>query len=359
MAFQFPRQLIGLALLLIVIVGLLRADWRIWVPALAAAFFAHRLSAAIGLLALTGTTLARLRHRAGIALAAAACVAAAVASLTIPGVLRLADWARWRGALHTTPRFPQSAVIDWLDPARVGLAWRVELHAAYAALVVGAIGTAVLAARAKRSRGAVIVAIGCCVAAFPFFVVNAESAGYRLILGALAVAPLVGALAVDGQVRARYTGGTMAIGAVVVALRVPAPLAFDPPHARYAAVVNAALRAVHDLKPGLVIAHKGLAELFTFTSGIPAMSWEPESDIDPSTIWRLATNVDAWEIIDVLETRATPAPVALPYTRALVREDVWRRFRDEAIDAPNNTRARAWSDVNPSRQRPAFLRRKR
>jgi len=358
LAFQFPRQWIGFALLVWCLYGLHHGDWRIWAPTLIAAFFAHRLAAAVGLAALATAGVARFRDRRTIWLGLAALALLAVASTVIPGVLNVRDWERLADTFQATPQWPPAAIIAWLRRDLVPEAWAVELHAAYLILAVGAGATTVRLVRVRpRPWFAWGISVAAFAAACPFFVVDGESAGYRLILVALGASPLIAAILLGNASppTAATVGGALIAGSLSCAALVPPPTAYDPPYARYAAIADAAVALWDSDAPELIIAHKGLAELTTFRTGIPAMSWEPEPTLDPTRTWRIASDIDAWEITDVLGDRADPQPKRLPGVHAWVREDVWRAFRNAAPDDPNQLRTRAWSAANPSRPRPAFL----
>jgi hypothetical protein len=355
--FQFPRESLGLALFVWVLIGLIDERPSLWVPALAATVITHRLFAVLGLAAAIFVLIRRYRRTTAnwVALSSVLIILGIIAASMVPGILRPADAARLSGLLTPHAALPPAAVVSWLGPISVGSAWSLELYAAYAVIVISAV---VLSARAINNsmvRPGLFIAIGLLVMAFPFFVVNAESAGYRLILAVSCLAPLAGALAI-GRPRSgeRWIVAGVAAAACGVATAATPMQRFDPPYARYAALSDAITRA-WERPPALLIAHKGLAELTTFRTGVPAMSWEPEATLDSTAVWRIVTDIDAWEITDALGDGVRPQPIRLPGTHALVREDVWRAFRRVASDDPNGLKTRAWSPVNPSRVRPAFL----
>lgn len=113
----------------------------------------------------------------------------------------------------------------------------------------------------------------------------------------------------------------------------------------------------------MLIAHRGLDFYYTYRLKRDAFHFDPEPDWDPHGIWRVSLRVTPEELVFYAPAACLWGDTAMQIrgtSLLLVREDCWERFR-AAISSYQNPDLyqQVWQDAeNPSRQRPAFLRKK-
>jgi hypothetical protein len=130
----------------------------------------------------------------------------------------------------------------------------------------------------------------------------------------------------------------------------------SPPYNEYAQVTSRATTYFKKEKPELIIAHRSLAEYFTFTTGIDAMPWIPEYDIPTGDLWRIVTNVERALLTNYIEESNQSYVVSLSKGYFLIQEGHWQSIIQklqknkeiELLKIINSWR-------NPSKKRPYFL----
>jgi hypothetical protein len=146
------------------------------------------------------------------------------------------------------------------------------------------------------------------------------------------------------------------------------PKKHDPDYAFYATLTRAVQSNIpKETKPELFIVHNALAEYLTFTMGVDALPWQPEYDIAPEKLWRIAGNVTMPELAYFAKKDSIFAEIyRLPGRYALLKEQDWQRIKNNAqkdtiLDSEEKMdfliRAESWS--NPYKIRPKFLLRKK
>ncbi|MEM9895130.1 MAG: hypothetical protein AAF789_02060 [Bacteroidota bacterium] len=130
----------------------------------------------------------------------------------------------------------------------------------------------------------------------------------------------------------------------------------DPSYATYS-IITDKIERLEDLKPELIIAHKALAEYYTFQTGKDALPWIPEYDLAKEKLWRISHGISEKTLKfyskDSLEVDRLIHCVIPDYL--LVREDVWSACMNtiKADDPELYESLRTWK--NPDSIRPDYM----
>jgi hypothetical protein len=144
------------------------------------------------------------------------------------------------------------------------------------------------------------------------------------------------------------------------------PKKHDPDYGFYATLTRSVqANLTKSITPELFIVHNALAEYFTFTTGFDALPWQPEYEIAPDKLWRIAGNVTVPELEYFAKKDSFFTEIfRLPGRYALLHEQDWQRIKQNArkdmqLDMEEKAdflkRMEAWE--NPFRVRPGFLKR--
>lgn len=114
----------------------------------------------------------------------------------------------------------------------------------------------------------------------------------------------------------------------------------------------------------MLITTKGFNYFYTFTTGRPAFSFEPEDHWDPTQVWRVVRQL-SWEEITGLAPKTCknqvialddPGCAPLPSPMFLVREDCYRQIRRNAREQNGPAALILFNDViHPNKKRSLFL----
>lgn len=348
-AAQFPKNLLGLNGLLLLLYAFLVPGRGPKVAALALAFVSHRMTAGLSMLFLLFRQFSWRRLLALLGLAGIGLLAAWL----LPGMLRIADLARFSGAFSAQPQLAAYSFIQLMEPARMHLLWMAELGLAcvfFASMLLHLF-------RERPRPWHLAFALLLLVLIFPFFKIDENGIGYRFFLTFAVLAPLCFACIPHVLPQPFFY---LAAG-LALALTLPAQAAYDPPtfdpdYAQYAHISQKTARILSERKPELLIAHKGLAELMTFQTGIDVLPWQPEYTVDSARLWRIGHGVQAMEYRYFLGKSDQDRMHELALEYHLLPETVWQRFVKavrQAGDADLLKRIESWQ--NPHEMRPGFL----
>lgn len=348
-AAQFPKNLLGMnALLLLLGFSLRRAAWP-KALALLLAFWSHRMTAGLSLIFWVARRLTWQRMLGVLALGG---VGIAVA-LLVPGLLRPADLERFSGAFRAVPQLQGWAFIQLLEPERMHLSWMLEIGIAFFFL-----GYWLLIWFTDRPTqfGLAFFAL-VVVLVFPFFRMEVQGMGYRFFLSFMLLAPLVFALIPHILHKLFF----YLVAAVFLALSIWGraayqPEVFDPGYAHYSSLAEKIEQELAEKDPELLIAHKGFAEIITFQTGIDALPWQPEYEVDSLRLWRIASDIMPMEMRYLLSRNDQKQVIALGIDCLALPEIVWQRFIAAAEkDGDEDLLERINSWRNPHEERPAYL----
>lgn len=362
-AAQFPKNLLGMSLLMAFGSALFTrpgaeaaslSKFGLRLITFVLAFLSHRMTGALAmlLLAFRSLTWKRLFWAIG------ATAAGLLLGFILPGLLHLSDFERLGSAFSPEPGLAPMRFTAALSEGAVPWIWHVEMWAGLSLFLWEGISLWLT----RREAGSEFrFRLGwwllCALLILPFWEMEYGEMGFRLYLAFLLMAPLLVAP------RLRFAPGlNAALGALLLLIAALIwrdagyrPQQHDPPYARYARVSKAAGKVL-PVEAELLIAHKGLAEYFTFTEGTDALPWQPEYAIDSTRTWRIVANLDAMELhfFETPEERARTQRLLLTYH--LLREDDWQRvlsrMREEG-DQGLLDQILTWE--NPHETRPDFL----
>lgn len=129
---------------------------------------------------------------------------------------------------------------------------------------------------------------------------------------------------------------------------------YDPPYGIYKHISEEVIRL--KLESELIIVHKAFAEYFTFYTGVDALPWLPEYNIEKAKLWRIGTGLSL-KSIDYFSGNNYDSTLVykLSPNYFLIREDLWQaiqlNLQKEDIELYN--KLRSWK--NPYEIRPSYL----
>ncbi len=386
---QYPKNLLGLVLLLAFIGSLPQMATnqkpvRFILPAilLIVNYFGHRMTFGLAVVYLVAWWLfstktdfwRRVFSRKNIVIGGLAIALFAVAGGLFPGLLHVSDLGRLAGGGQWWPQFAPWSFISQFGRERLSWWWLMEI-VVVTGLFLLALAEVLLQPRLATQTAQYYALLSlCALLLFPFLEWSFTAAAYRffLVFGLL-VPVLVGLRRPGEELPLRrsgarrygaYVAGALLIVAALFSWKSYAPAKQDPNYALFARVTG---RAAERLglpacgnTPELVIAHNGLAEFFTFTTGVDAMPWLPEYAIDSARLWRIAAGMHLPTVRYFAGADQATRVQPLSSNYCLLPESVWQHALFQArIEDDSMYVAAATSWLNPSRQRPGWLLRKK
>lgn len=188
---------------------------------------------------------------------------------------------------------------------------------------------------------------------FPFYTFDLLGPAYRFFLAAMILSSIFIPVLLNNTKRSYFiTIVFLAVSAF--SYKSYAPEALDPPYMKYERVVENSMKHINN-NVELVIAHKALAEFFTFNTGIDALPWKAEAEVDKSKIRRLAYGVTEKDLKFYLKgVDSLFYKISSEYI--FVDETIWQKFVEE-VEASDDeylkSIVKSWE--NPYKQRPQYL----
>lgn len=352
---QFPKNLLGLALLLFLQDGLMRRNWITAVLLLIACFFAHRLSAGLGLFLFIAHLLFRgMRLPKWMLIGTLGLIVAG--SFLLPGIFHFSDLERFQGSLAWDFQ-PLEMIYGWESEA-LSYWWGAEVWILYiTGLCLFAFTVPRMIYKWNPGEGPdwryVFVLFFLVI---PIWEVQPGSMGYRFFLSfLLLMVPAVSMVMVrfPGWLTVSLT--VLLLGASTMSWQFYRVKQYDPPYETFKRLSQKIEAHPEAGKASLIIAHKGLAEVIIYQTDLDALNWVPEYKIAPQKVWRVVTEVQPMDFNEYL------SPDERQYTKlspnhTLIREDHWNAFLSAAREANDKkVLAKVKRGLNPDKVRPAFL----
>jgi hypothetical protein len=274
----------------------------------------------------------------------------------------------------TIPNFVPVSFMQNFGTFKLSAAWIAEV---FLASILPLITGALLLCRNRFSflrlgREYYILIIIGLTGLFPFFRFSLTGLSYRLFYVTLLIFPLICIpyihLGVRKILRFRSEEGALRRDAVLILFFVALlasslytgrsynPELHDPPYAFYEELAAEVVTSLADVDCELIIAHKALAEMITYTFEVDALPWAPEEYFPRALVWRITAGILKDEVAMYLSPELAElyfVPLSRDY--ALMREDHWESFMDSIANEPVMLEAvRTWR--NPLEQRPAYMR---
>lgn len=362
---QYPKNLLGLVLFLLFAAYIplftkkatTKKDWIVCLSLLLLNIVGHRMTAVLSVCFLGLSLVLTKAHWKWIVGLGLGFVALLGIGLVLPGVLSVADWSRFAGFLTVHPQWAPYSFWQSFGWEKLSLLWWMEV------MSLGVLGGAQLAwgiIHIQKTEHRIVLGwgvLGMCLI-FPFFKWSLDGIGYRFFLAFVLLSPIGLWLWVDAYLKQRWPKWLWGIVIAFILLSGASMNSYrsalhDPPYKLYQVLTKRTFNYVSKEKLELVIAHKSLAEYFTFYSGVDALPWIPEYDIEKEKLWRIATDVN----INALKYYLPDGEVyGISPAYVLIREHDWQQYlhllkeegRKEELSHINTWR-------NPHRIRPFYL----
>ena len=101
---------------------------------------------------------------------------------------------------------------------------------------------------------------------------------------------------------------------------------FDPPYKFYEKISQKTESFLKDKKVSLLVAHKPLAEMMDYTISREVLPWNPEDYFDKRTTWRIAHEIEIWEIRSVFQEVTDDNVYQLSPRYIVINENIWDKF---------------------------------
>ena len=272
-----------------------------------------------------------------------------------------------------SPIFVPASFIQNFGAFRLSAAWIVEV---FLASTLPLITAAMLLSKRRFSflrlgrEYYILILIGL-TGLFPFFRFSLTGLSYRLFYGTLLIFPLLCipyiCFGVQKILRLRPEERAFGQEAILVLLFLALlasslytgksynPELHDPPYAFYEELAEESIASLADIDYELIIAHKALAPVITYTFEVDALPWAPEEYFPRERVWRITAGILQDEVAMYLSPELAEQ-YFLPLSRdyALMREDHWEAFMRSIANEPVMLEAvSTWR--NPQEQRPAYM----
>jgi len=216
----------------------------------------------------------------------------------------------------------------------------------------------VYAVRTKERSQLPILLLILALLIFPFFEWSLEGPSLRFFLMFILLCPLL-LIFLLKSVRTNYVLESLSIVLVLASffsIKSYDPGKHDPPYRLYDTVSRQMLSKVNADSAELIIAHKSLAEYIVYSTGIDAMSWVPEYEIEKTRLWRVAHGVKDIQFNYYLDPADLDFVYRLTPSYSLVREDCWEKFMERVGKDGDEELLRELTNWrNPGKVRPKFL----
>lgn len=279
----------------------------------------------------------------------------------LPGTLHIYDVQRFAGSFQKTFIPSPAAFADIFEKDKIHPLLYINIWILYSLAIMIFLFALISFLRKKKTDPYVLsMSILLALLLFPYFTVNGSSIGYRFLLSALSIAPV----AVPGipipRIKLIFPVILIYSIAGIFYVHGDNSARYAPPYGLYTKIVSRIETEIHDKDVQLIIAHRPLAEMIDYYLRKDALAWKPESRFDKTKTWRIAWGIENWEIERVTPKSIAPAPKIISPQYIIVREDRWNVFI-QTINKRENPDLfyRAFSEQNPSKERPLFITRGR
>ncbi|MEA3266785.1 MAG: hypothetical protein U9P42_07570 [Candidatus Fermentibacteria bacterium] len=276
--------------------------------------------------------------------------------------------------LSHTPIFVSVSFMQAFGSEKLTTAWTIEI---FLACVIPVITGSLLLCRKRFNflrpgREYYILIIISLAGLFPFFKFSLTGLSYRLLYATLLIYPVlcvpyikhgihkIMEFTTERKRRKNESVIILLFGLLLISSfytgRSYNPEVHDPPYGFYRELAEESVTALADIEFELIIAHKALAEIITYTYEVDALPWAPEDYFPRERVWRITAGILRDEVAMYLSPElADEYFFSLSRDYALMREDHWEAFLESIANEPVMLDAvHTWR--NPMEQRPAYMR---
>ncbi len=390
-ASQYPKNLLGFACFLLLALSIPThknpksqnriAKYTVFLFILLLNYFGHRMTFILSIsLVFIHFVLQKVAPKVIFSLILSFLVLVGLGTL-FPGLLGFADFERFEGILTTTPQFaPYSfwqSFGGMMDNGRISTAWKWEIvcisiafffNIAYGFYSLHKPSENKTPARNSEFFGFSLTII-CALLIFPFFAWSLDGIAYRAFLVFMLIVPIAFFLNLHSLLAKKYClsykkATTSIVWSLTFLLLAISPLnvsgynyqKHDPPYSLYSKISERVIAQMRNKELELLICHKSLAEYFTFTTGIDALPWLPEYEIEKKKLWRIASDVPERKIQQYVSESNQQSIKKLSVGYHLIREDIWQIFLKELQENGElETLHQLETWKNPNKIRPPYL----
>jgi MFS family permease len=346
-AAHYPKNLLGIVILLITILLVNRPVWPILL--LGIGFFGHRLTALLGIGYVLVFYILKYGNWKYLLYGTAGVILIALLGIMLPGLFSIYDLERFNNLLQAKPQLAPLSLISTLQTAELRFWWKFEILFSLMFVLFGVI----FLIRKKDGNRHTVALLGIAlILIFPFLQWSVEGLAFRLVQVFVLLSPLLLASVNLPKTRFWWVVSSGLLACAFFSWRSYNPPQHDPPYALYQAVSQRTLKHLPKATE-LVIAHKSLAEFFTFTTGIDALPWLPEYTVNKGKLWRISSGFEATELTYRSQSNQVYR-LGLGY--ALLPEEAWQKCFTKWQESGNPEllkRASSWK--NPHQIRPGYL----
>lgn len=351
---QWPKNLLGVILLMLLLLALWKNNWKWIIVLLIIGFFGHRMTALLGV-GVVGFIVIHKRISAKVWIGLFLLLGISLtAGLILPGILNIKDIGRLSHLITFTPQFPIDSFNRIFGTEKISILWHIELWITLLVACLAAFKNLKKESAGISREATLTLLILLVILWFPFYYWDTGSAAYRFFHVGILLISLFLIFIIPKEVKAiNYSALFILLIAACFSWKAYAPAKQDPPYDLYKLITEKTQEHISPTdKPELIIAHKSLAEFYSFTTKTDAMSWRPDYDIEPAKLWRIAV----LPYPQLYEFYTKQKPVRLASSYYFIRETQWQQFisavkEHESADVLNEHLT--WK--NPNDVRPAFL----
>jgi len=354
---QWPKNLLGVILLMTLLFALWKNNWKWVVFFLIVGFFGHRMTAVLGLGIIIFTAFRKhISVKVWIGLFVLLCITL-LSIQFIPGLLNLKDIQRLNHLVSFSLQFPVNSFNQLFGIEKISIAWQIEIWITFIVACL-AIVRLFFNSTASTREAIISLLILFTLLWLPFYYWEVGNAAYRFFHVGILLTPLflIFLTPTERGVYIKYL-----IPVIIVASffswKSYNPAQHDPNYALYKLVTTKTLEQIQQSKnkPELIIAHKSLAEFYSFSTKTDAMPWIPDYTVASNKLWRIAV----LPYSKLFEHYTKQKPLHLTNNYYFVQETQWQQFVTQLKTNENESLVSehlTWQ--NPNEIRPVFLRKK-
>lgn len=353
MASQFPKNLLGLVLLNFFLLFWLKdKKWAI-VLFFVLTFFTHRLTAGIICIFIVFHLVSKRKFLWMTTIA----IVLILLSLLMPGLINFYDIERFKGVFSMTPQFAPVSFIKLFSIEKISYYWMIEILVSFLTVIISIFIIYRQNLKTNLKKFYFIIIIICIILIFPFYKFDINGPAFRFFLSFLCIAPVFILFMMEKLNRPVKIAliCILFIGSLF-SYQTYSPEKYDPPYQTYSKITEKALSLLKNKSFDIIVAHKGLAEYFTFTTGIDALPWQPESKYTIDKTWRITSGISLNDFKYYFKEDLNDSIKKIGIDYFLVSEIWWQKFINKVKKSDDLDLLKTiYSDKNPYKIRPDYL----
>ncbi len=353
MTSQFPKNLLGLVLFNFFLFFWLKGKkWAI-VLFFILTFFTHRLTAGIICIFILFHLLSKKRFLYITIIA----VVLITLSILLPGIIHFYDFERFKDAFSQTPQFAPVSFIKLLGIEKISYYWMVELLISIVTKIIGIFFIFRQNIETKTKKFYLSIIIICIILIFPFYEFDINGPAFRFFLSFLCLTPIFLIFIIEKlNEHLKITLLCIMLICSLFSFRTYSPEKFDPPYHTYNKITVNAISLLKNKSFDIVVAHKGLAEYFTFKTGIDVLPWQPENKYAIEKTWRITYGISLNDFKFYFNENLNDSIKKLGIDYFILPETKWQKFKNLVKENDELDLLKTiYSDKNPYKIRPAYL----